>query len=376
MKEFDYELSFPDIKKIFDSILDKLDKIPSSDRDRKIKIKVSEKFLPSLYYPKDFDDDKKLVSILKIFLEKKIFFLEEKKRDTYMPFSQKENASLVFNYEFEDFIRAFYNRKIIQDDWFEIVEACDVNEKIKDIILRNKIEIIGKNNQEICDRMVKLFTQNNKKKSIRHVSAKYFWGLSKMLDNKAEIIEFLSLKPSPIILHVKSFCDDFKNILFIENLDTFSTIIESKNHVFNNFLIIYSSGFKASAKRMRTVNGSKIFFEYNCTLKDKGRDSLARWLYGNEKKYNVYFWGDMDYSGINIYNSMKEIFSEIKLWKLGYSELLKAIDNDNFHNPIESHKESQIKPLKTNDFYIDEVLLPKLEKGVFIDQEYVDISCL
>lgn len=373
----EYELQLEDISKIVHFILDKLDQQPSPLRNRKIKIPIDHKYLPTLYSPKDFNDDKKLEDALIVLLKKGIFGIEERQKESFKRFSEKKAAKLVFNYEYEEDLRNFFNRPVFVDKWLDTVNKTNNIEDLKELLLRNKIGIFSKTEEEILEKLITLLTSNNHNKSVRHISSKYFWGLSKVLDNKSEIIDYCFLKPSPIILHIKSFSKEFKNILFIENLDTYSQILDSKNSIFNDYLIIYSSGFKVAAKRLRNTCGSKLFFEENCSLDNIGRKIFKDWLYNNtQSELNVYFWGDMDYSGINIFNTIKNIFPELQIWKPGYDKLLNAIKINDSHKPEESDKEAQFEPSLVGEQYIDEILIPLLKKKRFVDQEYVDIESL
>lgn len=377
LDQFNYEMNLNNIAELFNLILDKLDKLSAKQRSRKIKISINDSTFPSLYIPKEFDDEKKIKEAILLLVKLKIFHVEESKKDSVRELNEKENAKLVFNYDWEDNIRSFYNRNTTKDNWVEIVNTRQFDESIKNIILKNRIIVKSRTNAEIIDKLNSLLTSNNINKSIRYASAKYFWGLSKVLDSKIEIIEHCKLRASPIMLHVKSFSNDFKNILFIENLDTYSEIINSKNYTFENFIIIYSSGFKAAAKRLRTVSGSKLFFSDNCLLVDSGRDAFRNWLYKDkETEFNVYFWGDLDYSGVHIFNTIKNIFPELQIWEPGYKKMLDAITINDFHEPKDSDKELQIKPHLIEDQYVDEILIPVLENERFVDQEYVDIEDL
>lgn len=377
LHQFNYELNLNDILKVLHNILDKLDKQPSQQRDRFIKVPIDENNFPSLYFPLEFDDDKKLISAIKVLIKQNIFQIEESRKNSFRELNEKENAKLVFNYDWEESLRIFYNRKIVKDDWNDIVNSLQLDEHIKTIILNNKIAIKGKTNIEIIYKLVNLLTNNHVGKSIRHVSAKYFWGLSKVLDNKNDIIEQCKLKAMPIILHVKSFNNDFQNILFVENLDTYNEITVSNNPIFKKYLIIYSSGFKASAKRLRTIEGSRLYFEDNCLLFESGRKNFKNWLYQNKKlNLNVYFWGDLDYSGINIFSTLKNIFPELKIWSTGYNKLLSAANNGDAHSPQESNKEGQVITASIYDEYVNTVLIPILKKDLFVDQELVDIENL
>jgi len=375
--DLSFFLNLKDIRSLCHVILNKLDVKSSTERTQKIQFPINEEFLPTLYDSEEYEESEILQDALVKLIKHGLFHIKETKKDSLFSFNQKKNAKLIFNYDWENYLREFYNRNIIKDKWFEITNSIKLDGHIKEIVLNNKILIPGKEDKEIINKLVQLLSDNNDGKSIRHISAQYFWGLSKVLDNKTEIIDYCHLQTSPVILHIKSFSNNFKNILFIENLDTFNEVINSTNSLFHDYLIVYSSGFKASAKRLRTIKGSKLFFDEYCSLDTNSRGIFKNWLYEqSEIKFNVFFWGDLDNSGINIFLTIKKIFPELGIWRIGYEELIKAVENNDFHSPEESNKEGQLDILLTGSEYIDTKILPILKSKKFVDQEYIDIEKL
>jgi len=89
----------------------------------------------------------------------------------------------------------------------------------------------------------------------------------------------------------------------------------------------------------------------------------------------MYFWDDLDFSGIDILSSLKKLFPNIKAWKHGYNPLLEALKNGDAHNPSEANKDDQVEPTSTGCEFSDNILIPLLnDKKLFVDQEYVNIS--
>lgn len=374
-----YELNFNDIKKVMHTIINKLDVIIASERTRKIKISLDEKTFPSLYAPTTFNEDVVLSKGIDTLLKYKIFNIEETKKDSTRDIAKKKNAKLVFNYDWELSLRDFYNHPIKINGWDPIVCQLDCDQNIKNLISNNKMNITGKSDNEIINQLKLLLIDDNRNKSVRHVSAKYFWGISKALDNKEQIIEYCKLKPMPVLLHVKAMSNDSKKILFIENLDTYTEVINSHNQLFKEYILIYSSGFKASAKRLRIKEGSRIFFEETCCLTDESRNFFKKWLYMEENdNLNTYFWGDLDFAGINILSSLRKIFPHIKAWEMGYQHMLQALMKGEAHSPDAANKENQIEPnLTIGCEYTDLVLIPALKYNkLFVDQEYVNVEDL
>ncbi len=167
--------------------------------------------------------------------------------------------------------------------------------------------------------------------------------------------------------------------MFIENLDTFYASIESNNPVFNNTVIIYSSGYKATAKRIRDKGGNKMFFETGCNFSREGRLEFLSWFHSqNEMEMEVYFWGDLDYSGIGILFALKENFASLSAWEIGYRQMLSSNMDGMGHTPEMAGKEKQIElSQKTECAYSDDVLsLNMKDLGTFVDQEVVNIELL
>lgn len=372
--KLEYELSLEDIKNICNHILDKLDKQDSSLRSRKLKIPINIDFLPSLYSPVEYEDDKKIEEALVVLIDKKIFEIEEKQKEKFKSFSEKINAKLVFNYAYEDKLRDIYKRPKYIDNWNNLVDKNLIDNIEKELIVKNKISIADKSNQEIINQIQKLLSDDNSDKSVRHVSAKYFWGLSKVLDSKEQIIKHCKLKPMPILLHVKSMSNTSKKILFIENQDTYLEAINDQKTTFKDYVLIFASGFKASSQRLRKRGGSRIFFDDECCFNVNDRSNFKKWLYEEiETNIDVYFWGDFDFSGVLIFKALKKTFPQITLYKDGYDYMLYQVKNGNGHQPIMASKETQKDPKKINDLYCDNILLPTMREHGFYDQEGVII---
>ena len=363
-----------DISKVLNKILNKLDKIAVGDRANRLTLVINEGNFPSLYEPQEINDDIELENNINLLIKEKIFDLQQNKKSECLPLCDKK-AKLIFNYDSENILRTFYNREIKVDDWADILENYfSKDTELYRLLKNNPFKIEGKNNNEIIEKLSIWINQDKKSNSQRQESARCFWGLSKIFDKRDEFNNYFALESMSITLLIHPKSNSIKDILFIENLDTFHSAIESTNSIFDDFVLIYSAGYKLSAKRIRNRNGSKMFFTDDCIFSKETKEEFISWFYfEKEMNINTFFWGDLDYSGIDILSSLKTNFPNLRAWEEAYSKMLDALDFG--HPPIMAKKENQREPRVTGCNYADDLLLPALkEKKLFLDQEFIDFS--
>lgn len=364
------------IKNILIQVLDKADSKPLSQRTNRLSFPVDSKYFPELFYPQNPGDDEMLEEAISELCRYGLFELKCAAKKKYLPLIRK-NAKLYFNAEFEDEIRIFYSRPVKNDKWKSALEAYPFKStKAKDILSR-PITIPGKSHEDIIRRFDDWSMQENHIGTARQESARCFWGMSKVFDNRDDIIQAFSLKEAPVMLNVYAFSEEISKVLFIENLDTFVAAIESGNPIFSNTVIIYSSGYKASAKKIRDRRGSRMFFEMDCCFSDKGKHKFLSWFYRESREdVESFFWGDLDYSGIGILIALRERFPDIAAWEPGYRQMVTMQQDDGGHTPEMAKKEKQVQPCKkTGIKYVDDILLQTLNQyKTFMDQEIVYIE--
>lgn len=363
-----------DISKVLNKILDKLDKQSVDERTNKLTVSIDEKNFPALYEPIEINDDIELENNINLLVKEKIFeLLEKNKKSECLPLCDKK-AKLIFNDEFENILRTFYDREISTDNWVEILEDYfSKDSELYCLLKNNPFKIEGKSNQEIIEKLSIWIKKENKSSSQRQESARCFWGLSKMFDKRDEFNNYFALESMSITLLIHSKSEIINDVLFIENLDTFYSAIKSSNPIFDNFVLIYSSGYKVSAKRVRNRNGSKMFFTDDCAFSNEGKKDFISWFYSEkEMNVNTFFWGDLDFSGIDILASLRFNFPNLRAWEEAYSKMLNALDFG--HSPILAKKENQREPRLSGCTYADNVLLPALKKKkLFLDQEFINM---
>ena len=133
-------------------------------------------------------------------------------------------------------------------------------------------------------------------------------------------------------------------------------------------VLVYASGFKASAKRLRKPGGASLFYGARGCLGASEREAFEGWLYG-ERQSAAFFWGDLDWSGMRILSTLRATFGEVGAWQPGYGPMREHLVAGGGHRPEAADKRGQ-QPLATTGCpYADGQLLPLLDTFGFVDQE-------
>lgn len=219
---------------------------------------------------------------------------------------------------------------------------------------------------------------------LREASARVFQGRSKVLDNRDELLRLLGAEPrqfreAPIQLLV-DIPAAFDGALFVENLVTFEQMADQRRPAWSHQLLVYAAGFKGSARRLRTRQSCRLYVRAShgetVAVDAAGAAGLAAglaavsaWLFGLSP-LPVRFFGDLDFAGLQILASLREVFPEAQAWRPGYGDLAERLSTGGGHLPEAASKERQIDPLQTGCAYADGVLLPLMRRvGRFVDQE-------
>ncbi|PUA18249.1 hypothetical protein C7W93_13755 [Glaciimonas sp. PCH181] len=209
---------------------------------------------------------------------------------------------------------------------------------------------------------------------LRQVSAELFWTKSKILDKRQELVAIiLGLEECPfplmpVQLQVFLPKQGYDSVLFIENQTTFEQAIREADGRFSGLAIIFAAGFKGSAKRLRLRSGSSLYFSVEGDLSSAATGKFAAWLYkdGGDNNLSSWFWGDLDYAGMGILQTLKNSFIALEAWQPGYAPMLEALRNGGGHSPENIQKKVE----RTGCQYADNILIPALHTiSKFVDQE-------
>ncbi|RJF92818.1 hypothetical protein D3871_28140 [Noviherbaspirillum saxi] len=260
--------------------------------------------------------------------------------------------------------------------WREAVAAhLESPESVKEKVSRYCIDIPGRSAEEIVRQLNLLPTLKDQPLLLREVSARLFWRLSKVLAKRQEMVQAIlgldecPFPEMPVLLNVWLPQEGFNEVLFIENITTFERATQERDGRFKNVALVFSSGYKSSAMRMRTSGGASLYFAQHGTMNTADTARFHNWLMG-AVNLPIYFWGDMDYAGMDILRSLRLPFPDAQAWKPGYEPMAQALQAGHGHTPEEAGKAGQNSVETTGCEYADTMLLPVLRaSGRFIDQE-------
>lgn len=260
--------------------------------------------------------------------------------------------------------------------WREAVRAHLIApEEIQEKVCRYVIDIPGREASEIVGQLNQLSTLKETPMLLRELSARLFWGQSKVLDNKSALVAALLELPecpfdkAPIQLQAFLPESGFDKVLFIENLVSFDAATRDTAGRFKGHALVFASGFMGGAKRIRSPLGASLYFSSNGSLEPAKTTKLLTWL-RTASPIQTWFWGDLDYSGMHILASLRDVFPGTQAWAPGYEPMLKALLAGQGHAPEAAGKALQKSIHATGCPYADSVLLPALrEVGAFVDQE-------
>ncbi len=215
---------------------------------------------------------------------------------------------------------------------------------------------------------------------LREVSSRLFWGMSKVLDNRTGLVAALlgteecPFPESPIQLQVYLPLGGFNGVLFIENQMSFEQATRSTNPAFTKLALVYASGFKGSAARLRNPETVSLYFSHKGELGGDRADYFSSWLFAKNIAIPVWFWGDLDWSGMRILSTMRSNFPEMQAWQPGYAPMLESLLEGHGHSPEAADKRGQRPVASVGCPYADDPLLVALKaNGKYVDQEQISI---
>jgi hypothetical protein len=238
------------------------------------------------------------------------------------------------------------------------------------------IDMIGRSMVEVVQQLNRLPELATQPMLLREASAQLFWGMSKVLDKRQGLVAAVLGVPecpfaeSPIQMQVFLPHGDFESVLFIENQMSFEQATRSKSSTFKGLALVFASGFKGSARRLR--GQASVYYSQRGELASAARTRFEEWLSGNSVNSTapVHFWGDLDWSGMRILSAMRVSFPDLTAWQPGYLPMRDALLRGEGHSPEASDKGGQVPLTETGCAFADRYLLPAMVDWCkFMDQE-------
>lgn len=382
----DVWLHHPGIRSIFTRLINMTDALPVEERKRPAQFRVTPKTVPMLWSPSEPGEDAYLWRLIHR-LDQEGYVRLRLGKPVPGQAEYESKPMLVLNPERETEIREIIGRpERPGEDVARWRQALQVHahrfpgsiEKLAAAPIR----IPGKSHGEIVERLALLPTIPTNL-YLREASARLFWGLSKVLDNREEAlaelmgVQVCPLPAKPVVLHVH--LPRFANsVLFIENETTYLAALAGRYKAFSGLhgpAFVYAAGFKSSAERLRNHNGSVIHYSEMTNCPDSNKSAFRSWLENDSALLQPYFWGDLDFSGMGILKALRARYRNVRAWEPGYTPMLEAVQRGEGHAVEEGDKSGQIDPGETGCPYADSVLLPSLRTtGLLVDQEAVNFD--
>ncbi|SMF07512.1 hypothetical protein SAMN02745866_00563 [Alteromonadaceae bacterium Bs31] len=361
----------PMVAGLLDTFLHKLEK------GHRLTMRVNSKTLPELF---DFDsgENKYLWSLVKsLNNEYHIVSIRYARNKPYQ--EPYDNAQLVFNDEKEELVRDWLNRPAL--DPYALVWQ-DTLHKLKDrfedhgqALSEQMIRLPDQGAEQTLRAFARIGGELQKPITLRALSARCFWGDSKFLDHREELVRALypsachNLLPRPVMMTVKM-SSQIDRVIFVENQDSFLGLTDL---ALDNTTLVYCAGFRGTAARVR--QRGQVSFSYTGELPGTRQQAIFEdWWFGSsaDPSIKVRFWGDLDFAGMGILKALKQVFPEVDAWRTGYTPLLERLEQGLGHEHESSGKERQKDPELTGCELADTQLLPAIrEHGLFVDQEAV-----
>lgn len=362
-----------DIESLLNKVLDKLDKKP----DVRPGFTLNQKLLPELFGTAEAAD--LTWSLLQKLFDGKFPIFSFKKYNKLNHLDPiYTNGRIRFNFESEALLRQWLNRPASESELEQWKNLVEDNKKEfpgeSSRLSARKIAVKGKSSEDIINGFIEIKKYLSDELTLRNLSARCFWQDSKFLDNREDLITQLypqlKIKVRPVLVSVY-LPKNIEGILFIENQDSYTQGVMGIPHALKNYALVYSAGFKLSAQRIREKEGVSLHLHgsSNSMMKDL---FIKNWYGDDIQSWPIYFWGDLDYSGMDILGNLKRRFETIEAWEEGYAPMLEMLLNGKGHTPEETGKQEQKDQGATGCTYADKTLLPALRNhGRFIDQEWI-----
>ncbi|WP_298453466.1 Wadjet anti-phage system protein JetD domain-containing protein [Acidovorax sp.] len=267
--------------------------------------------------------------------------------------------------------------KSASERWREAVEEHLIATPLaKQVVGAFCIELPGRTMLEVVQRLNAMAALSGEPLLLREVSAKLFWGMSKVLDGRQGLVAAVLGLPecpfpeTPVQLLVQLPAGNLRGVLFIENQMSFEQAARSGSPLLEGIALVFASGFKGSALRLRSPAGASVFYSHRGTLSADCREAFESWLFEYSLQVPTHFWGDLDWSGMGILRAMRATFPDITAWQPGYLPMLQSLVEGHGHAPIEAEKAGQIAVVSTGCAFSDSELIPALKAtSRFVDQE-------
>ena len=362
----------PEIRALLGAALDRFDQQSGEQRSRSTFLSVRQ-HLPSLASGDEQADH--LWSLVKALAALGALSIRPGKRGPLDP--DWHGAKIAFAPQSESILRQWLGRPALASPmvrWRQAVEAqAQLFPSGHDVLLARRIAVAGRSDRDVVEALARLAAVR-RPATLRQLSTLAFWGDSKVLDDRGDLIGALfpelPVRERPIVVAV-NLPERFDGVLFIENQDNYSAAVDGEPAAACEFASVYLAGFRGTAARIRSRQGARLHFGGPGIGQ---RDRFERWWFNDAEplpgpSFGLYFWGDLDFASMQMLKSLRQRFGNIAAWRPGYEPMLADLAAIQSGNRPVTHR--QVDPGSTGCAYADEVLLPAVRALGYWDQERI-----
>lgn len=283
-------------------------------------------------------------------------------------------ARLAFRPDCETTLREWLNRRRPEQAlelWRRAVaHHAEAFAQGRESLLTRRIVIPGRSPDEIVQALATIRFITGPL-TLRQLSASVFWGDSKVLDERGDLVAALfpalEIRDRAIVVAVH-LPEDCCGTLFIENQDTYTAACGGSPPELSELALVYAAGFRGAAARIRTRGGALLHYAGPGVA--KYRAGFERWWLDEcAPSGPCWFWGDLDFSGMQILKSLRGRFEGLTAWRPGYEPMLTTLCNSGGYRATESAEPRQSDPGSTGCEFADTDLLPAIRSHGQLDQE-------
>ena len=358
-----------EIAALLGAVLDRFDRQPGEERQRQV-IVPADRYLVSLARADVAADQ--LWALVRELERLGLLIIRLGRRNPLEP--QWTGAKLAFTPAAESVLRHWLGRQWTEPAmqlWRRAAESqagafphgCGA-------LLDRRVVIRGRTAEEVV-RAFASITSLKGPMTLRQLSASVFWGDSKVLDSRADLIAALfpeltiRERPLTICVFLPQVC---RGTLFIENQDTYTVAAGGFPEQCRELALVYAAGFRSSAAYIRT-RGS-VLLHYAGPGVASLQPQFERWWFeGDPAPGPRAFWGDLDFAGMQILKALRARFEDLTAWRPGYEPMLQTLQARGGYNSPTTVDPTQADPQLTGCPFADTALLPAIRQLGQIDQE-------
>jgi hypothetical protein len=357
----------PEICALLNAGLDRFDRQRGSERQRRIHLSLLE-HMPSLVRADAAADQ--TWNLIRELERRGVLEIRRAVRSPYDV--DWQGAKIALSPEIEATLRAWLGR-----DWSEpaaaiwrraVLRHAHVFEDGGAALLTQRIVIENRSAEDIVAAFAAGAAMTSPM-TLRQLSATLFWGDSKVLDERAELVAALlprlPIRDRTLVVaaHLPQYC---RGVLFVENQDTYTAAAGGTPPAAGELAVVFAAGFRGTAARVRNRSGALLHFA-GPGLREHARAFDAWWYDAGPSFGPSWFWGDLDFAGMQILKALRSRFPTLRAWSPGYEPMLAQLQSLGGYGVAAAG--GQVDPVMTGCDYADGVLLPAIRRHGRRDQE-------